>query len=101
LFLSGYHLHDRQRKSQRPRLLLELRKCSDRDSVPVRKRVGNYLKFLPVDADSLGFRIAHAFQSSADFVDFDGMLAGGQSIHIDIHGSWIVSDKHPLRIYRD
>jgi len=71
LFLSGYHLHNRQRKAQRPRLRLSFGKRPDGDSIPLRKGVGNYLKFLTIDAYPLGLRVAHSLEPIADFVDFD------------------------------
>jgi hypothetical protein len=48
----------------------------------MREWVGNYLKLLTIDAYPLGFRITHALQPGAYFVDFDGGLAEGRSINI-------------------
>jgi hypothetical protein len=70
LFLSGYHLHNRQGKPHRPGLLFLLGKCLDSNSIPVRKGVGNYFKFLTINAYPLGLRVAHSLELIADFVDF-------------------------------
>jgi hypothetical protein len=37
----------------------------------MRKGVGNYFKFLTIDAYPLGLRIAHSLELIANFVDFD------------------------------
>jgi hypothetical protein len=71
VFLSGYHLHNWQGKPQRPRLRFSLGKCPDGNSIPMRKGVGNYFKFLTIDAYPLGLRIAHSLELIANFVDFD------------------------------
>jgi hypothetical protein len=71
LFLPGYHLHNRQGKPQRPRLRLSLGKCPDGNSILMWKGVGDYFKFLTIDADSLRLRIAHSLELIADFMHFD------------------------------
>jgi len=71
MFLSGYHLHNRQREPQRTRLRLSLGKCPNGNSILMGKGVGNYFKFLTIDAYPLGLRIAHSLELIADFVDFD------------------------------
>jgi hypothetical protein len=70
VFLSGDHLHNGQRKAQRACLCLSLGKRLDRNSIPMRKRVGDGLKFLAVDADPFGLRIAHLLELIADLVQF-------------------------------
>ena len=95
MFLSGDHLYNWQGKAQRARLRFPLGKRADGNSIPMRKRIGDRLKFLTVDAYPFGLRIAHSLQLIADFVKFNRMLAGGQSINV--HGSVIVSDKHKPR----
>ena len=95
-FLPGYHLHNRQRKLQRPLLRFPLGKCPDGNSIPIRKRVGNGLKFLTINAYALGLRVAHSLELIADFVEFDGLLAGRQSMNI--HNVKIVSDKPDCRL---
>lgn len=90
MFLSGDHLHNGQRKAQRARLGLSLGKRFDRNSIPMRKRIGDRFKFLAVDAYPFGLRIAHSLELIADLVQLSRLLAGSQSINI--HGSPIVSD---------
>jgi len=88
LFLPGYRLHDWQRKAQRASLRLLPGKRPDCDSVAVRKRVRNYIKFLTVYAYLLGFRITHALKPGAYLADFDGGLDTRQSTNI--HDNFIV-----------
>jgi hypothetical protein len=70
LFLSGYHLHNRQGEPHRPGLRFLVGKCLNGNSIPVRKGVGNYFKFLTINAYPLGLRVAHSLELIADFVDF-------------------------------
>jgi len=79
-FLSGYHLHNRQGKPQCARLRFLLGKCLDGNSIPVRKGVGNYFKFLTINAYPLGLRVAHSLELIAHFVEFDGLQAGRQKM---------------------
>lgn len=95
VFLSGDHLHNWQGKAQRARLRFSLGKRPDGNSSSVRKWVGHCFEFLTINAYPLGLRIAHSLELSADFVKFNRMLAGGQSINV--HDSYIVSDKHSPR----
>jgi hypothetical protein len=76
LLLSGYHLHDGQRELQDPGLGFPPGKRSDRDSFPIRERIRNRLKFLAVNADSLGLRVSHFLEPITDFMEFNRGLAG-------------------------
>jgi len=69
-FLSGYHLDNRQGKTQCPRLRFLLGKGLNGNSIPMRKGVGNYFKFLTINAYPLGLCVAHSLELIADFVDF-------------------------------
>lgn len=95
-FLPGYHLHNWQRKLQRPFLRLPFRKRSDGDSVAIWEWIRKGLKVLTINTDALGFRVAHFLQLNANFVELDGLLAGGQGINI--HNVKIVSDKAGRRL---
>ena len=79
-FLSGHHLHNWQGKPQRPRLRFSFGKCLDGNSIPMRKGVGNYFKFLTINAYPLGLRVAHSLELIAHFVEFDGLQAGRQKM---------------------
>ena len=80
LFLPGYHLHNRQGKPHRPGLRFLLGEGLDGNSIPMRKGVGNYFKFLTINAYALGLCVAHSLELIAGFVEFDGMLAGRQKM---------------------
>jgi hypothetical protein len=70
LSLSGYHLHNWEGEPHRPRLRLLLGKCLDGNSIPMRKGVGNYFKFLTINAYPLGLCVAHSLELITDFVHF-------------------------------
>ena len=89
VFLSGDHLHNGQGKAQGSRLRLSLGKRADRNSIPMRKRVGDGLKFLTVDAYPLRLRVSHSLELSADLAQFNRILAGRQNVNV--HSRPIVS----------
>ena len=69
--LSGYHLHNRQGEPHCPGLRLVLGKCLNGNSIPMRKGVRDYFKFLTIDAYPLGLCVAHSLELIANFAEFD------------------------------
>jgi hypothetical protein len=75
-FLSGYHLHNRQGKLQRPSLGFPLGECPDGNPIRIREWVGHCFKFLAINPYPLGLCVAHSLELITDFVKFGGLLAG-------------------------
>lgn len=80
LFLPGYHLHHGERKRNRASSGLLLGKRLDGNSCAVGKGIGNYLKFLSINAYPFGLCITHTLELITDFMRFDRLLAGRQKI---------------------
>src|ERR1700677_1749819 len=76
-FLPLHHLHNGQGKVERPGLRFTFLKCPDGNSVRIWEWVRNGLKFLPINTYALGFGVAHFLELHANFIHFDGLLAGG------------------------
>ena len=76
-FLPRYHLHNWQRKLQRPFLRFPFGNRSNGNAVLIWEWIRKGLKVLAINAYALGFGIAHFLQLNANFVELDGLLAGG------------------------